>query len=220
MATSAGDLARADFANSLTRSEALRTVTLYQIVVAFGVSGIGLGTMLFTTIPFTTDAGFDRSTAALMLSLALALPAALSKPVWGTLMDTFSPKALAAASFLVAATGMVVIVLAAQVQATVPLALGFVLVGTGLGGQIPIQEVIWASYFGRRHLGAVRSVAMPFTLFFGAGGPLLVQLYFDIVGNYDGAFYAVGGLWVLAAVLVLLVKRPKLPERITRAANA
>jgi len=211
MATAAGDRVRADFANSLTRAQALRTAAMYQIVLAFGVSGVGLGTMLFTTIPFTTDAGFSRSTAALMLSFALALPAALVKPVWGTLMDYFAPKVLAASSFVVAAAGMVVIVLAAQAHAELPLAVGFVLVGLGLGGQIPIQEVIWASYFGRRYLGAVRSAAMPLTLFFGAGGPLVVQYYYDRVGNYDGAFYAVGVAWVLAAGLVMLVRRPQAP---------
>lgn len=218
MASSAGDRARADFANSLTRAEALRTTTLYQIVIAFGVSGIGLGTMLFTTIPFVTDADFSRRTGALMLALAVAAPSALSKPVWGVLLDRTAPKALAAGSFLVAAVGMVVVVLAAQAHSVVPLAFGFVLVGIGLGGQIPIQEVIWASYFGRRHLGAVRSVAMPFTLFFGAGGPLLVQWYFDEVGDYDGAFFAVGAAWVIAAALVMLVRQPKPPARLTEVA--
>ncbi|MDA1061991.1 MAG: MFS transporter, partial [Chloroflexi bacterium] len=192
MATAAGDRARADFDNSLTRRQALRTVALYQIVVAFGISGIGLGTVLFTAIPFTTDAGFSRATGAFMLAFAVALPAALCKPLWGSLTDRCSPKLLSAASFVVAAVGMVTIVIAAQAQAVYPLAFGFVLVGTGFGGQIPLQEVIWAAYFGRRYLGSVRSVAMPFALLFSAGGPLLVQVYFDLVGDYNGAFLAVG----------------------------
>jgi MFS family permease len=128
-----------------------------------------------------------------MLSVGVALPAAVCKPVWGWAMDYASPKLLAAGSFVVAAIGVVVVVLAAQAQSVVVLGAGFILVGWGLGGQIPIQEVIWASYFGRRYLGAVRSVAMPFALFFGAGGPLAVQIYFDVVGDYYGAFYGVGG---------------------------
>jgi MFS transporter, OFA family, oxalate/formate antiporter len=214
MASPAGDRARADFANSLTRREALKTAAFYQIVLAFGVSGVGLGTILFTTIPFTTDAGFSRTTAALMLSVGVALPAAVCKPVWGWAMDYASPKLLAAGSFVVAAIGVVVVVLAAQAQSVVVLGAGFILVGWGLGGQIPIQEVIWASYFGRRYLGAVRSVAMPFALFFGAGGPLAVQIYFDVVGDYYGAFYGVGALWLLAAGLVLLVRKPQPPARI------
>ncbi|MDO9445892.1 MAG: MFS transporter [Dehalococcoidia bacterium] len=214
MASPAGDRVRADFANSLTRGEALRTPAFYLIVLAFGISGVGLGTMLFTTIPFTTDAGFSRTFASLMLSLFVALPAALVKPIWGWGMDRVSPKVLAASSFVIAAIGSVIIVFAAQAGAGVILALGFILVGAGLGGQIPIQEVIWGSYFGRRYLGSVRSVAMPFALFFGAGGPQAVQIYYDKVGDYYGAFLAVGALWLLAAGFVLLVKRPDLPQRI------
>ncbi|MDA0270958.1 MAG: MFS transporter [Chloroflexi bacterium] len=214
MASPAGDRVRADFANSLTRGEALRTPAFFLIVVAFGVSGVGLGTMLFTTIPFVTDAGFSRTFAALTLSLCMALPAALVKPMWGWGMDRVQPKVLAAASFVVAASGTFVVVVAGQNQSGVLMAIGFVLVGAGLGGQIPIQEVIWGSYFGRRYLGAVRSVAMPFALFFGAGGPQAVQIYFDMVGDYYGAFLIVGALWLLAAVLVMFVKRPQLPQRI------
>lgn len=211
MRTEAGAAARRDFANSLTRGQALRTATLYQIVLAFGIAGVGVGTFLFTTIPFTTDAGFSRTTAALMLSLGLALPAAIVKPLWGWLIDKYSPKGLAAASFMISAAGTVVVVFGAQAQDATLLAAGFVIVGIGFGGQIPIQEVIWASYFGRRYLGAVRSVAMPFTLFFGAGGPLAVQIYFDRVGDYDGAFFLVAFSWVIAALLVLLVRRPRTP---------
>ena len=214
MASPAGDRVRADFTNSLTRREALRTAAFYQIVLAFGVSGVGLGTILTTTIPFTTDAGFSRSTAALMLSLCVALPAALCKPIWGLAMDYANPKLLAASSFIVAAIGVVIVVLAAELGDVAILATGFVMVGWGLGGQIPIQEVIWGSYFGRRYLGAVRSAALPFALFLGAGGPQAVQIYYDHVGNYNGALYVVAGLWLLAAVLVIMVRKPKPPQRI------
>jgi hypothetical protein len=106
---------------------------------------------------------------------------------------------------------MVVIVIAAKQHMMLPLVIGFLAMGWGFGGQIPLQETIWASYFGRRYLGAVRSVAMPFSLFLGAGGPLAVSFYFDLVGNYDGAFFAVGVLWLVAASLVLAVRKPLKP---------
>jgi nitrate/nitrite transporter NarK len=86
MASPRGNTVRSDFANSLTRAQALRTSTLYMFVIAFGFSGVGLGTMLLHTIPFMTDAGFSRSTASLSLTL-LAMPAAFTKPIWGWLMD-------------------------------------------------------------------------------------------------------------------------------------
>ena len=213
MASSGGDRARADFASSLTRGEALRTPTFYMIVVAFGLAGVGLFVMLLHTMPFLTDSGYSRTTAALMLTL-LAFPAAISKPIWGALMDYVAPKLLASVSFVMTAVAMLIIVTSARAGTTPTLAGGYLLLGWGIGGQIPIQEMIWASYFGRRYLGAVRSVAMPFALVLAAGGPYVVSLYFDKVGDYDGAFFAIGVLWIVGAALVLLVRRPKLPSRL------
>ncbi|MEX2230405.1 MAG: MFS transporter [Dehalococcoidia bacterium] len=210
VARGGGAAAQRDFDNSFTRGEALRTPALYMIVLAFGLGGVGIGAMLLQTIPFLTDEGFSRTTAALM-STTMSVPALVSKPVWGWFMDKWDARALAAAGFTMSGVAMVVIVLAARQNALGPLVVGFLLMGWGFGGQIPLQETIWASYFGRRYLGAVRSVAMPFSLFLGAGGPLAVSFYFDFVGNYDGAFFAIGALWGLAAVLVLLVRRPRRP---------
>jgi hypothetical protein len=82
---------------------------------------------------------------------------------------------------------------------------GFFALGCGWGGMIPLQEVIWASFFGRRFLGAVRSAGLPFSLVLGASAPLLVSLYFDKVGNYDGAFFAIAGVNLIAAAMILLI---------------
>ncbi len=210
MASPLGDRVRSDFDNSLTRGQALRTAALYQIVLAFGFSGIGLGVMLLQTIPFMTDSGFSRGTASLMVTL-LALPAAFSKPLWGAFMDYVPEKVAAATSFVIAGVAMVLICAGAEMHSLPVLVAGFLLVGAGIGGQIPIQETIWGTYFGRRYIGQVRSVALPFSLFLGAGGPQAVAWYFDHVGNYYGAFLALAVLWGIAAVLVLMVRRPVAP---------
>lgn len=207
MASGIGAAVQADYDNSLTRGEALRTSSLYLIVIAFGFGGVGISATLLHTIPFLTDEGFTRSTAALMSSV-MSIAALVSKPVWGWTIDYFEPKVLASIGFVGSGIGMVIVVLAAQAGSIPMLTTGFLAIGFGFGGQIPLQETIWGSYFGRRHLGAVRSVAMPFSLLLGAGGPLAISAYFDIVNNYYGAFFAVGVCWALAAVLVLLVRQP------------
>ena len=89
---------------------------------------------------------------------------------------------------------------------------GFLLLGFGWGGMIPLQELIWATFFGRRHLGSVRSAGLPFSLFLGAGAPLLVSMYVDRVGDYDGALLTVAGLNLAAAVLLLFIKKPARKE--------
>ena len=202
-----------DFANSLTRGQAIRTSTFYMLVTAFGfVFVITIQVMLLQTVPFVTDAGFDRNTAALMITVA-SIPALLSKPIWGWLIDGLDAKPLAAIS--VAATGisLFVIVFAAQSGSLGLLIAGFALMGFGWGGMIPLQEVIWATFFGRRYLGAVRSTAL-LTLLITASSPIATSYYRDVVGNYDGAIITVGVLNLVSAVMIMMLKKPNIAAKI------
>lgn len=203
--------AAADYANSFTRREAIGTKALYIVIVAFGLAVVGVFVILTQTIPFLTDEGFSRRTASFML-VAMSLPAFLSKPIWGLIIEKIDTRPLAALGFVLSAVAAIIILMAAKAGNLPLLVFGYGLVGIGFGGLIPIQEVVWASFFGRRYLGAVRGVAMPFTFAIGAGAPLAVAAYFDRVGNYDGAFYAISALWVVAAVLILIVRRPVKPN--------
>jgi len=76
---------------------------------------------------------------------------------------------------------------------------------------IPLQEVIWASVFGRRYLGSVRSTALPFTLAVTALGPVIAAWHYDRFGNYDNAFIAMAVLNLVAAVMLMIItdQRPE-----------
>ena len=82
---------------------------------------------------------------------------------------------------------------------------GFFLLGLGWGGMIPLQEVIWASFFGRRYIGAIRGAAMPFMIALGSIAPISTSYYYDIVGNYDGAIITVGIANLISAIMILVI---------------
>ncbi|MEX0782302.1 MAG: MFS transporter [Dehalococcoidia bacterium] len=207
VAAGMGAKASADFASSMTRQQALHTPAFYLLVLAFGLFGVTIGVMLLQTIPFMTDAGYSRGTASLMITLA-SIPALISKPFWGWAIDKTDAKRLASISAFITGIALIVITLAVHVTADPVVYFGFFLLGCGWGGMIPLQEVIWATFFGRRYLGAVRSAGLPFSLVLGAGAPLIVSIYFDRVGNYDGALYTVACLNLLAAILILFLPKP------------
>ena len=73
---------------------------------------------------------------------------------------------------------------------------------------IPLQEVIWASFFGRRHIGAVRGAAIPFMICLGSMAPIGTSYYYDVVGNYDGAIIIVGLANIVSAIIILWIKIP------------
>ena len=182
--TGKGAAARLDFDKSMTRAQAMRTSSFYFLVLAFGLFQISITVMLTQTIPLMTDAGYSRLVASSMISLA-SVPAFFSKPFWGILIDLYSPKKLAAVGAAITGSAILLIVWSINQQLDFWVYGGFLLMGVGWGGLLPLQEVIWASVFGRRYLGSVRSTAMPFTFGMSALGPILVAYYYDIAGNYD-----------------------------------
>jgi hypothetical protein len=74
---------------------------------------------------------------------------------------------------------------------------------------IPLQEVIWGSFFGRRYLGAVRSAGLPITLLISAAAPVLVSYYQDTTGTYDGAILAIAGCNLVSALMILALQPPR-----------
>jgi sugar phosphate permease len=207
MSTAAGQRVAADYANSFTRGEALRSPQFYLIVLAFALFTVSIGVLLIQTIPFLTDSGYSRSTASLMLTV-ISVPALVSKPLWGIFIDRADVRRLCSLSALLTGGSLSLVVAAVHYDWSLLVPAGFFLLGWGWGGMIPLQEVTWASYFGRRHIGAVRSAGMPFSIGLSAIVLQLVPFYFDRVGNYDGAFLAIAGSCLLSSVLVLLVKPP------------
>ncbi len=199
---------RLDFVNSYTRGEAVRTLAMWLLVFAFGFAMVGLISLLFHSIPFLTDNGFTRTDASI-IAASQGASALLSKFAWGWAMQRFHPRALAASSFLLSGLAVLSMVPIAA-SGSVPLMFAaFIVWGWGIGGMIPLSEFIWASFYGRRYLGAVRSAGMPLTILFGAGGPYFAGAYFDAVGSYDGALIAFASLWFVATLLILFARQPK-----------
>lgn len=83
--------------------------------------------------------------------------------------------------------------------------------GAAAGGTVPLQETVWASYFGRAHLGSVRSVGMPVSIVFSAGGPLLAGSLYDATESYVLAFLIFAGCALLGCGLIMLARPPALP---------
>ena len=95
---------------AFTRTEALRTISFYALVIAFGFFTINIVVLLLFSVPFLTDNGFSRSDAALAIFIA-SIPAMLSKPAWGYLIDRGRPKPLAAGSAIVSGLALILIIL-------------------------------------------------------------------------------------------------------------
>ena len=201
VSTGLGEAAQLDFARSMTRRQVMQTSSFYVLVLAFGLFQISITVILTQTIPLMTDAGYSRLVASAMIPLA-SIPAFLSKPLWGIFIDRYSPQKLAAFGAAVTGSAVMLVVFSVSLRLELSVYGSFLLMGVGWGGLLPLQEVIWASFFGRRYLGSVRSTALPFTLGMSAVGPVLVAWYYDVAGNYYLALLLVAVCNLTSAVML------------------
>ena len=212
------EMLRRDFANSYTRGEAVRTKAMWLLIVGFALALAGAGTIFAHSIPFVTDSGFTRSQAAFAFGTQGSV-ALLSKFFWAWVMQRAQVRLLvllAMGSMAASAALMVPMTSGPYALVFVP----FVLFGFGVGGMIPLSEFVWASYFGRRHIGAVRSTGMPLATGIAVAGPILTGAYFDRSGNYDNAFLGLALALVVGALLVFTSRKPPAKEAIAEAAPA
>ncbi len=201
---------RSDFDGSLTRRQAVRTAAFWLLLLAFSLFLANNIAMLFHAIPYATGSGFGAREAGFAFGLT-GVSGLVSKLVWGWTLARYSPQYLSVAAFACALAGTVLLLMATQMQSMGVLLIAFAAWGFGFGGVTPLSEYMWASYFGRRHLGAVRSLSIPGQVAATALGPLLVALWFDAASSYDGAFVIMAVVYGVGAAVVSLSRDPRPP---------
>lgn len=190
-----------------TRGEAVRTKELWFLIAIFGIGGLPASAIVLHLIAFLQDVGFSVGVAVFIVGFENAF-ALISKPFWGYYFDHFDPRHLIAMGWgfkLVPLFAMPLIGSDYGVWAVLPLV---ALYGAGVGSGQTGQEVIWAHYFGRRHIGAVRSIAMPFSIIFGAGGTWFAGAAWDATGSYTFSFMLFAALSAVAMVGIVLIRPP------------
>ena len=207
----AGEAARKDYDNSLNRIQAMKTPAFWLLIMAFGIGSYSILSMAIHAIPYLVDSGFSSKTAALMITV-YTIPGLLTRPFWGILGERYNPQIVAALIFTTMATGLMIIVYGASNVNLIIVMAGFIIAGTGLAGNIPINELIFATFFGRKYLGQVRGMAQPFRMIFNSSGPILLALWYDYTGSYTISLIVMGVLAYLAAIVMVMIPRPNLQQ--------
>jgi hypothetical protein len=86
------------------------------------------------------------------------------------------------------------------------------------GGMGTLSQVIFADYYGRGSLGAIRGLTSPAQMGANSLGPLAAALAFDIRGDYFTIFALYGVLMVGASLSIFLARPPASPAPIEAAA--
>lgn len=197
----------ADGELSWTRAQAVRTSTFWLLVIIFGVSSIGVTGLNLHVFAYVNDLGHSEVVAATVMSTIASMQLA-SPLAWGFLAERWPLRLVAMLKFVVQGLGLG---LAISTGNSFFLYAGFLLYGIGLGGNMVLPDIFWASYFGRRSMGTVRGLGLLLMHVLAALGPPFFGFLFDVTGGYGLSFGIFGGSLLLSAVLSLTLKPPQKP---------
>ncbi|OUC80255.1 MFS transporter [Gordonia lacunae] len=191
-------------ANGRTAGESLLTLArqsrqfwLLSIAI-FLVSSATFG-LMSQVVPMSTDKGIEQGTAVTILSI-LSLSSLGARLLTGYLLDHFFAPFVASGIFVACGGGVYLLIAADSV---VPLILGAILVGWGLGAEGDVAAYMTSRYFPKHSYGRV----LGFVYFLYAMGSafgifLLGQLY-SATGSYTAGIVPIIGM-VVAAIALLL----------------
>ena len=182
--------------------QARRTLTLWLYVTGgFFINAIGTG-LLFHHYSIMAENGISRSGATVMF-VSLGLVAAAANLVTGFLIDRMPPRFLMSGSLLVMVAAMVV----APGIGTSAAVVGYgAVLGVMQGMNQAVQSTVYAHYFGRLHIGAIKGFASTITIAGTAVGPLLLALGFEASASYAPVL-----LWSALVPLTIGLVTPFLP---------
>ena len=154
--------------------------------------------------PYVSDLGFDIKKAGYAVSVG-AFGAALGKVVFGKLIDIFSARITLWISIIIQGVG---ILLVSSSSAYSLLLLSVLIMSLGLGGSVPLMNILFSKTFSSVNFGKALGLAVPFMVPIQViGGPLSGWL-FDTFGNYDLAFSLNAGVCLIAFLFVFMLNVP------------
>ena len=194
-------------AREYATAEMLRTPTFYALWVAYCL-GTTAGLMTISQlVPFAREAGLGAAAATFAITIG-AFGNAGGRILSGWLSDTLGRLPTLRVMVMASAVAMPVLFVLRE-----ELVLFYLLVAAVYwcyGTQLSVFASTTADFFGTRNLGM--NYGLLFTSWGIAGlvGPMLGAQVFDRFGDYRYAFYAAGGLALVAFASLMVARHPGL----------
>ena len=182
----------------------IKVPAFWFLIVIFSLqfcANLGVYSHIF---PYVTDLGFDLKRAGYAVSVG-AFGAALGKLVFGKLIDIFSARITLWISITIQGIGILLVTSATNYSF---LLLSVSIMSIGLGGSVPLMNILFSKTFSPVNFGKALGMAVPFMVPIQViGGPLSGWL-FDKFGNYDLAFSLNMGVCFIAFLFVFMLNVP------------
>jgi MFS family permease len=188
-----------------TLRQAVRTSALWLIAISGLFAWFASASFNLHLVPYLLGQGYSQEIAVLALS-GLGLVSMVSTITSGLIADRVGVRPTYMVAFASAAIGIAFLLWLAAAWMVWVYVLFY---GLAFGAYVTLQSSIWADYFGRGSLGAIRGVTMPVQLMGNAFGPFLAALAFDLTGSYVLPFAAFLLTSILGIGTMGLARKPR-----------
>ena len=195
---------RAPLEANWTLAQALRTPTFWLITSSsFVMSMLNTG-LAFHLFSIFADSGLS-STVAASIFVPMAATGALMQLASGIAIGRVPAHVLQALGLFLNAT---ILVMAAKLSSA-GMAYSFgVVMGVQSGVEMLVISVVYANYFGRRHLGSIGGLAATIGIAGSALGPMPLGIARDLLGSYSTVLIGFAALPLVLGIACVLFCRP------------
>jgi predicted MFS family arabinose efflux permease len=188
--------------------EAARSRQFWLLLAVYAICGFDDFFVTTHVVAFAQDRGVEAFLAGNLLAL-MGLTGLIGVVAAGALSDRSGPAWPTALCF---AARVAVFALVMVDQSTLSVAVFALVFGATFLVTAPLTVIFVSQSFGTRHLGALTGVITMVHQIFGGIGAYLGAAVFDVAGSYDIAFAIMLAVSLLALLLTLLLRRPRVAE--------
>ena len=209
-AVAAGTMSAPREETSMTREQALRHRSFYLLVVAFSLVFVAAPALNLHMLPYMTDQGIAEGYAVIAVALQSACAGAGSI-VTGFLSERITARTTLVGILAMMSLGFLGLLLVHEAWQAI---LWGIYYGLSFGGMFILQQVIFADFYGRDNVGAIRGVVWPIQMVFNASGPFVASVAFDVLGSYTVILVIFAVCVMIASFLLILAKPPTQQTRL------
>ncbi|MCC7366315.1 MAG: MFS transporter [Dehalococcoidia bacterium] len=194
---------------SYTAGEAFRMKTTWLLIFAMTVGSVAWIGLPSNLVALADDQGFSKEVGAWAFT-TYGLLSMTARFAWGAIAERTHVRT---AVILAGLWGAVTVFSLTFFVGHLPLLFAFAgFSGFAIGGLIVLNPLIWATYFGREHLGKINGIVQPITTIGIAGGPSLMSVIHDTTDSYELGLMIIGLAWLLCAGAMYLARPSHQPE--------
>lgn len=194
--------------DGLTIAEAWRDAGLWRIAIATLLLMLMTQGLAVHQIPIMTEAGFSRTTAAMLAGLS-GIAGMAGNVVTGALLDRF--RANWVGGLTLGTVALAFVLLLDGIRTPLLIFAAIMIAGYSAGTKLQICGYLTSRFGGLRNYGAIFGFMGSLIAIGGALGPYLAGLLYDKTGNYD--MFAVVGMVACGIGALLIVSLPRVPRR-------